>query len=73
MKRILKWIGIVLGGLIVAAAHSGGRLYLIGGNKAHKVWEIEPEAVTIPSDAASVRRGEHLVKTVAIVRAMSRG
>jgi mono/diheme cytochrome c family protein len=66
MKRILKWIAIVLGGLIGLLLIAVVALYLIGGNKAHKTWDITPEAVTIPTDAASVARGEHLVKTVSI-------
>ena len=66
MKKILKWTGIVLGGLIVLLLILVVALYLIGGSKQHKVWKIEPEAVTIPSDAASVARGEHLVRTVAV-------
>ncbi len=66
MKRILKWIVFVLGGLIGLVLILGAALYLIGGSKQHKVWDITPEAVTISSDAASVARGEHLVKTVVI-------
>ena len=66
MKRILKWTGIVLGGLIGLLLILVVALYLIGGSKQHKRWNIEPEALTIPSDAASVARGEHLVRSVAI-------
>ena len=66
MKRILKWIGIVLGVLIVLLLIVVVALYVVGGSKQHKVWEVEPEAVTIPTDAASVARGDHLAHTVAI-------
>jgi mono/diheme cytochrome c family protein len=66
MKKILKWIGIVIGGLIGLLLILVAALYLIGGRNQHKTWKIEPEAVVIPTDAASVARGEHLVRSVAI-------
>jgi mono/diheme cytochrome c family protein len=66
MKKIMKWIGIVLGGLIGLLVRLVAVLYLIGGSKQHKTWKIEPEALVIPSDAGSLARGDHLVHSVAI-------
>lgn len=64
MRRILKWIGIVLGvllGLVVLAAVI---LYAVGTSKLNKTLRIQPEAVEVPSDSASIERGRHLVEGI---------
>lgn len=60
MKRILKWIGIVLGGLVGLALIAALALYFNAESRLNKVYTIKPEAVVIPTDTASVARGEHL-------------
>lgn len=60
MKKILKWIGIVLGGLIGVAVVVAVALYISISLKLAKHYNIQPEAVNIPTDAASIQRGEHL-------------
>jgi mono/diheme cytochrome c family protein len=66
MKKILKLIGIGLGSLILLLVVLVVAISLIGSSKQHKKWDIEPEALAIPSDAASIARGDHLVHSVAI-------
>ena len=62
MKKVLKWIGIVLGallGLIVLAAIV---LFVSGTSRLWRVYTIPVKPVTIPTDAASIDRGKHRVE-----------
>ena len=63
MRKVFKWFGIGLGvlvGLVITAAII---LYFVGGSKLNKTHQVQPLAVTIPSDEASLARGEHLAKS----------
>lgn len=62
MKKVFKWIGIILGGLLAVLLLAVVGLSLVGGAAINRTVEIEPEPITIPADAAAVARGEHLVK-----------
>jgi mono/diheme cytochrome c family protein len=69
-RKILKWIGIVLGGLLGLLVLSFAVLYLIGTSKwkrLHGTYDVPVESITIPTDAASIARGEH-VATIRICR-----
>jgi mono/diheme cytochrome c family protein len=59
-KNVLKWIGIILGGLIGLLLLAFVVLYFMGSSKANKKYEIPVEAVSIPADAEAIQRGEHL-------------
>jgi mono/diheme cytochrome c family protein len=60
VKKVLKWIGIVLGGLLGLLALAAVVLYLLGTAKLNKTYDVPVEAVTIPTDAQAVERGKHL-------------
>lgn len=62
MTKILKWLGIGLGGLIGLIILAALVLSFIGNAQLNKTVDIQPEAIPIPTDAASLERGEHLVK-----------
>jgi mono/diheme cytochrome c family protein len=62
--KIMKWIGIVLGGLIVIAALLAGVLYLVGNARLAKSYAVQPEALAIPTDAASIQQGQHWADTL---------
>ena len=64
MGKILKWIGIVLGGLIVLIVALVLGLYFVGNGRMTKKYDIQPEAVTIPTDSAAIERGQHLAEIV---------
>ena len=59
-RRVLKWIGIVLGGLVAVLAVAFAVLYVAGGAKFNKAYTVPVESITVPTDAAAVQRGEHL-------------
>lgn len=61
MRKVLKWIGIGLGvlvGLVIAAAIT---LYFVGGSRLNKTRQVQPPAVTIPSNDQAIARGKHMV------------
>jgi mono/diheme cytochrome c family protein len=60
LKKVLKWIGIIMGGLVGLLALVFVVLYFIGGAKVNKKYEVPVETISIPTDAAAVQRGEHL-------------
>lgn len=59
MKKILKWIGIVVGGLVGVILLALAGLYLSAEFRFNKTYDIAPEPVTIPTDAASLKIGKH--------------
>ena len=63
IRRILKWIGIVLGSLVGVLILAFVVLYVIGTvqwNKLHGQYEVPVETILVPTDQASVERGEHI-------------
>ncbi len=59
-RKILKWMGIVLGGLIGLLVVAFIVLMLTGRAKANKLYDVPVEAVAIPTDAGAIERGEHV-------------
>ena len=61
MKKIMKWTGFVLGGLIGLSLLAGLALYPIGMKKLTRSYpNIPVEAVNIPTDPEVVARGKHI-------------
>jgi mono/diheme cytochrome c family protein len=70
MKRALKLIGKIVGGLIGLLVLAFVVLYIIGTvqwNRLHGKYDVPVEAITIPTDQASIARGEHIA-TIHICR-----
>ncbi|MBI3242629.1 MAG: c-type cytochrome [Chloroflexi bacterium] len=59
MKKILKWIGIVVGALVGLIVLALAGLYLSAEFRFNKTYDITPEPVTVPTDAASLAIGKH--------------
>jgi mono/diheme cytochrome c family protein len=66
MRKILKWIGIVLGSLVVLILLAGVVLYFIGNARLNKTYELPPDNIVVPTDAASIEYGKHRVQTMCI-------
>jgi hypothetical protein len=63
IRKILKWIGIVLGSLIGLLVLAFAVLYVIGTvkwNRIHGNYDVPVETVPVPTDQASIARGEHI-------------
>ena len=66
MKKILKWIGIVIGviaGLVILFAAT---MFFVGSSRLSKTYSIPMDNIAIPTDGASIDRGKHLVETLCI-------
>jgi cytochrome c553 len=64
MPKIIKWIGLVLGGIIGLILLAVIAVYVITEMRINQSYTIEPEAITIPTDAAAIEHGKHLVTAV---------
>jgi mono/diheme cytochrome c family protein len=64
MKVFLKWLGIVLGALLGLIAIVLVFFYFKGSASLSRAYNIAPETITIPTDAASIARGKHFVHAI---------
>ena len=64
MKKVLKWIGIVLGSLIGLVLVVGVVMYLMGNSRLKKTYDFPPSNITIPTDAASIEYGKHRAESL---------
>ncbi len=62
MRKTVKWIGIILIGLIGVILIAVIILIFAGNAKLNETVEVQAEAITIPTHVAALDRGEHLVK-----------
>jgi mono/diheme cytochrome c family protein len=60
MKRLLKWTAIGLGGFISLLLVAVLALYAFSSARINKRYDIVTKAVTIPTDAEALARGQHL-------------
>ena len=66
IRKILKWIGIVLGGLIGLLVLVIAILYVVGGvmwNRVYEKYDVPIQSLNIPTDEAAVARGKHIATT----------
>lgn len=61
MRRVLKWIGIILGSLIGLIIVAAVVLSFVGGARLSKTHNVQAENIAIPTDEVALVRGEHLV------------
>ena len=64
MKRVLKWLGYIVGGLIVVILLALGTVYAITSSRMARSYPTSVPALAIPGDSASLARGKHLTETV---------
>jgi len=62
MRKVLKWLGIGLGGLLGLVLIAATVLFFIGRSKLGRTYKPGPVIAAAPADPASVARGEHLVR-----------
>ena len=65
MRKVLKIIGIIFGGLSGLILVAFLALLVITMSKRSRNYDISVAAVSIPTDEAAIARGEHIVKALA--------
>ena len=66
MRRLLKWLGILVAGIGIAIAALVAYVYVASGRVMARTYAVEPPRVPIPTDAASIARGKYLAEKVAV-------
>jgi mono/diheme cytochrome c family protein len=61
MKKVLKWVGIVLGALVGLVIIAMAVVYIVSSIRFNKTYDVTPSVVDVPSDSSSIERGHHLV------------
>jgi len=64
MKKIFKWIGIVLGSLLGLTLLAAVILFFSGNSRLSKTYDFPPSGIVVPTDAASIEYGKHRVETL---------
>lgn len=64
MKRVLKWIGYIVVGIVAIIVLGVGTVYAITSTRMSKSYPTNVPTVAIPNDPASIARGKHLVEAV---------
>lgn len=60
MKKVLKWIGFALGGLVGLILFAVAAVYALSAFRFNRTYEVQVEPVEIPTDQESIAYGEHL-------------
>ena len=63
LKKVLKWVGVGIGGLLGVIVIALAILYFLGGLKVNEIYDIPVAAITVPTDAVSIDRGKHVIET----------
>jgi mono/diheme cytochrome c family protein len=64
MKKVFKWIGIVLGSLVGLILIAALTLFLMGSARLNKTYDFPATNLEIPTDAESLAYGKHRVETL---------
>ena len=63
MKSVLKFLVYTLGVIVLLLFVAAGSVYALSNSRLHKTYQIAVKPVVIPSDEASVARGNHIAHT----------
>ena len=63
LVRVLKWVGIAIGGLVGLIVVALVVVWFLAGSKINKTFDIEVKPVTVPTDEVSIARGRHVVRS----------
>jgi cytochrome c553 len=64
MKRVLKVLGYIVGTLVVLILAAVGGVYAVTSSHMGKSYDKTVETIPIPTDPASIARGQHLTESV---------
>ncbi|MGN6563370.1 MAG: c-type cytochrome [Thermomicrobiales bacterium] len=65
MRRVLHWLGILLGVLVLLLLIALGGVYALSTYRLNQTYAVPAESLTIPTDAASVEHGKHIATAMA--------
>jgi hypothetical protein len=71
MKRVFKWIGIVLGGLVGFLLLTAVVLHFVGLSRLNNAPEVATKPVSVPTDAAARGAGRASGERGQLVRPVS--
>ena len=60
IKRLLRWLGIALAGLVTAALLALALAYVVSERVRQRQWAVPSATVAVPTDAASIEEGRRL-------------
>jgi len=63
-RTILRWVGRLLVMVVVLALIGAGVVYAASERRLRQTFDTTVDSVPVPSDGASVARGEHLVRNI---------
>lgn len=66
MRRVLKWVGIGLGGIVALLGIALIVVYFLSERELGKTVQVSARTIEIPTGAESVDRGEYLAEAVAV-------
>ena len=66
MRRLLKWLAILVAAIGLAIAALVAYVYVASGRVMARTYTVEAPHVPIPSDPASIARGKYLAEKVAV-------
>lgn len=66
MRKVLKWVGIIVGVLLLVVIIAAVVMYLIGRNNLNEKHTVQAEAVPIPTGDEALARGRHFVEAVSL-------
>ena len=66
MRRFLKWLGIIAGGLLGVFLLLLVVLFFVGSRKVNHTYDVEIASVVVPTDAAGIARGKHYIEAVGV-------
>jgi len=66
MRKLLKWLGFIGGGIVVVAILLIVVLFFIGTRKVNRTYDVAIASVPVPTDATSIARGRHFVEAVGV-------
>src|SRR5690349_3716808 len=71
--RALKWIGIVVGGLLGLVVIALGVVFALTQRRIGKEYQVAGHEVAVPTDSAALARGEHVANLRGCVACHSEG
>jgi mono/diheme cytochrome c family protein len=64
MRRLLRWLGIIIGGLVGLVVVVLIGFYLWTGSRLARTYDIPPSGIVVPSSPEAVERGRHFAEVI---------